>query len=475
MISIGELEASESFEELVENLGKALGDKSVFKWEFPEDFHALYASLIRLASEDDHIRVVSFLGRVEALIKKPVFDLKAAKILVLSAPELAMLKDGDERYYAVLFCQRLSPQWLYEWAVINAWSESSAEKVRLVLVEVIVEIAADFEAVLENLGAAGLAYAKDNTMNEPKITTRFLRVLKSVRSVCQATDIICDLGVGKAIDKFVGAPFSHLNANETKLNARENLVPEVVGLLLDLVGQRFSLAIEAEHYIALKRARRWCDDSGWRSVADKHAVMDKLSNTIAEAVLILARQNITDGELLKRLKESVVGEQNYLLLCQQIADRGHLEDSVARWLRSGGDRQHDKKTISSETTLATKGESADVGELLQRLQEGQSTVNVLETAIDDLELFDPTLVPRVQDIANHWDIVSQIAEKLAKRHSVKLLGVPGEILDIDRKLFDVADETNVSQRKGTVVRSAIITSLDGKTRVIKKGVVRAKE
>jgi hypothetical protein len=471
MTMVTQLASYAALDDLLVSLTKALVDKSVFKWKAPEDFDALYDSLVRLAG-DDKLRVVATLGRVEAAIKKPVFDLTKASDLFTSSPELASLKDGDDRYYAALFIKRLSPEWFFQWAMINAWSEGSAEKVRLVFIEALLAMSPGFERLLDELGKAGLAYVKANEMSETKIVSRFFRVMKSLRIACQTNDIILDIGVGKAIDKFAGAPFSHFSGRQIKLNARQSLVPEIVELLLDLVGQRFSLAIEADHYAALRRVRKWCDDEAWLAISKKHPVMDKLSATIAEALLILARQNITDGELLKRLEDSVVGRQNFISQCQSIAASGHLDASVAAWLMAGGEHQPAKKTISSETEVAAKGDAADVGALLQGLREGRVAIGQIEAALDDLELFDPRLVPTIKNLVNQWTILDQVGEKIASRRSIRLVGELGRQVDIDHKLFDVVDETDINQRYGLVVRPAIVIVTNGKTKVIKKGVVR---
>jgi len=475
MSMVAQLESFDKLDDLLGQLNAALINKSIFKWLIPEDFDALYTSLVRLTPEDDKSLVIATLGRVEATIKKTVFSVDGAVILSSTAPDLAEMKNGDDRYYTARFSRRLAPEWLYQWAMENVWAEPTSEKARLVLVEILIEKSSDFDSMLADLGKTGQTYFKVNKSVESKVTARFLRVVKCLRTACQGQDISWDINVGKSIDSFVGAPFTHFSPGQVKLNTRKNLVPEIIGLLLDLVGQRFSLAIESGHYTALKRIRKWCDDAAWRVLSEESLVLEKLSNTIAEAVLILARQNIADGELLERLKDSAIGNRNYILLCQHIAESGYLDESVAAWLRAGGESQQVKKTISSEIQLVTNSESADVGDLLRHLQEGQDAIDVIKDTLDDLELFDPALVPVVTNVANHWAIVDQITAKMANRLSVSLVGVRGEKVVIDRKLFDVSNEADVSRRDGNVVRPAIVILADGKTKVLKKGVVTIKD
>jgi hypothetical protein len=475
MNMINELDSFVDFDVLLENLTKALNDKSIFKWKIPQDFNALYEALFTLASDEQTLRVIATLGRVEAAVKKPLFDLNKVSSLLAVVPDMVILKEGDDRYYAARFIIRLSPDWIDSWAMANVWAEPGAEKARLVFMETLIENATCFESMLVELGKAGQSYIKAKQLSEPKAVARCLRVIKALRVTCQARDINCSVDVGKAIDVFIGDPFSHFTRSQIKPNSRKNLVPEVVGLLLDLVGQRFSLAIESEHYTALQRLRKWCDDEAWRSISKKHSSLEKLSNTISQALLILARQDIADGELLKRLRDSVDSDYQFKDRCHRISETGQLDQVIAAWILAGGARQQIKKTISSEGAVAAKGDTAVLGDLLLRVQEGGVAVQVAEEALDDLELFDPSLLPVIKDLANHWTIVSEIAKKMASKRSVNLMGKLGAKVDIDRKLFDVVDDSKVNRRYGTVIRSAVVMTIGGKTQVIKKGVVKILE
>ena len=475
MSMIPELDTLETFEVLNASLTKALADKSVFKWSIPDDFNALFAALDKLSDDKHTLQVLAALGRTEAAVKKPLFDLDRAGALLSTAPSLAALKEGNDRYYAAQFIDRLSPDWIYSWAMENVWSEPGAEKARLVFVGIIFDRAANFQSMLGELGESGQVYVKANKLTESKVVALAVRVVRAIRAALLAKEAEFDTSVGRSIDGFIEALFSHFSSSQKKPNARENLIPEVVGLMLDLIGQRFSLAIESEQYLALKRMRKWCDDRAWREMSRNSPALEKLSNTIAEALQILVRQNVADGELLMRLKDSVDSDYKFSAHCQRLSEVGHMDDAMTFWLLSGGDHPQVKKTISSDGAVAEKGEAGDLGDLLLRLQEGGIAVDLAEAALDDLELFDPSLMPVIKDFANHWRMVSDIAEKMASKRSVKLVGSLGEKVEVDRKLFELAEEGDVQQRYGIVVRSAVVVSTKGKTQVIRKGIVKKRE
>jgi hypothetical protein len=472
MNMITELNKFATLDALLEGLSKALNDKSIFSWKNPEDFNSLYEALASLSDVNETLRVISTLGRVEAALKKPLFSLDKASSLLDLSPDLDSLKDGDERYYATRFIKRFYPDWIRSWSMANVWSESGSEKARQLHMEILIGSSKNFELTLEELSKAGQSYMEVKQINESKVIARFLRVIKALRTACQSMDFECDAEVGKSIDRLIIAPFSHLTSVQIEHNARKDLIPDVVGLLLDLIGKRFSLAIESEHYAALKRLRKWCDDSAWREVSKMHLGLAKLSTTIAEALLILSRQNIADGELLKRLRDSVDSEYQFKRQCEWIAEAGHLDETIKAWLMAGGEHKAAKKTISSDLEISAKNEFSDIGDLLLRVQEGRSAIKIAEGALDDLELFDPALIPVITDLSNHWKIVGAIAEKMAHKRSVSLVGEVGVLIDIDRKLFDVVEEGTINSRSGTIVRSAVVVTIQGRAQVLKKGVVR---
>lgn len=475
MSMVAELNGFVSFEALTESLGKALVDKTIYKWKSPQDFNLLFESLVKLAREEQALEVIAILGRVETALKKPLFDSDKARGLLVLAPDLTVLKDGDDRYYAAKFIKRLGPSWIDLWATNHVWSEPGSEKARLILVETIFENSVNLDVILTGLGRAGQAYIKTNKLNEKKVVARSLRVIRALRIVCKTRDTNCTNEVGQAVDTFVAAQFSQFTQDQIKSNARKSLVPEVIGLLLDLIGQHFSLAIASEHYAVLERLRKWCDAEVWLELSNDYPALKKLSNIIAEAILILARQGIADGDLLKSLKDSVDSINLFKIHCQRIAETPLLDKSITIWLKAGGERQQAKKTISSEEELTAKIESTDLGDLLLQIQQGRVAIKIAEEALDDLELFDPGLIPVIKDLANHWSIVGEITEKLARKRSIRLLGEVGETVDIDRKLFDVVEEGEVNHRSGTVVRPAVIESANPRSQVIKKGIVRIEE
>ena len=74
MNMITELNRFSTLDALLESLSKALNDKSMFRWNNPEDFSSLYEALVSLSNDNETLHVIATLGRVEAALKRPLLN-----------------------------------------------------------------------------------------------------------------------------------------------------------------------------------------------------------------------------------------------------------------------------------------------------------------------------------------------------------------------------------------------------------------
>jgi hypothetical protein len=465
------LSAIATLEELISEITKAQVDKSLFKWEV-EEFNQLFDRLESLASADESLLVVATLGRIEAALKKPLFDLDRVTKIVPDNPDLQVLSDGDDRHYATTLIVRLDQEWIVPWCLYNAWSEPKSEKARKEHLVLLLSKMATIKEYFEQLGKAGNSYVKKEELDEDKVATRQSRVIKVIRSVIQGWNEPAELEFGETYDAFIGAPYAHFAPSKCKADARKPAVNPAIGLLNDLIGKRFTLAIESLSYKPLARLQKWCEYETWRKICKEDPEIDKLRSTISDALLVLARQNVTDSDLMRSLRLSCFDEHQFSEICRVKADAGHLNADIESWLRSGGKLVEERDTLKTEKAISERELADEVANLMTQICDAEQSIAAADAAKNDLELFDPDLVPVVENISNHHRLLSETVKAIAERQGLKLVGEIGEKIDIDRTLFEVASEGDRGERRGTVVRPAVVTSDPGRTRVVRKGVVR---
>jgi hypothetical protein len=475
MISIADLSTLDTFDKVDKLSLSAIADKSIFKWKIPDDTDALYNKMVELSDKPNILKLLAMAGRVEEALKKPVF--KAEK-LVKDIPALLNLSgiaSKDDRYHAAQFVSRLAPRWLYQWALNNLWAEVSSDKSRMVFLNIILSDNASLEQILLDIGDAGNVYAKTGKLNEPQVSSRFIKVIKTLIASCNSRSLEFDLALGLAVDDLIRKPFSSLTKAQTKANSRKILIPQVASLLLVFIEHRFSIALETNLYTILGRMRTWCDDNTWRHLVLQSASLSKLSDTIGEALRVSVEQGIIDDELLNYYKNSVATRHHFRSSCQRIALLENVAKAPADWLKSEGEKKQNRKRISSDLQLKATVEANELAEMLVQVEYGLAQVKLLDTALPDLEIFDPSLIPVVKNTVSRWDMIKDIVKRLADRESLKLIGEIGGVEEVNLKVFEMTGKIVGGYRRGTIVRPAIVKLGGNKKQIIMKGIMKGLE
>ena len=475
MVSITDLAMLDTLDKVDELVRVAIADKSIFKWNIPNDTDVLFSKIIELSDKSNILSLFALAGRVEETLKQPVF--KAEK-LVNDIPVLLNLADAeskDDRYHAAQFISRLAPSGLYQWALNHLWAEVNSEKSRMVFLNIILSEKATFTQILFDIGDAGNIYAKTGTLNESQLTSRCIRVVKALISGFAIRSLEFDLTLGLAVDYLISKPFSSLTKDQIRVNARKTLIPQVASLLLLLIEHRFSIALETNLYTILGRMRMWCDDNIWRNLVLKSASLSKLSDTIGEVITVSVKQGIIDDELLNYYKNSVATKHQFRSNCQRIALLENIAKDPADWLKSEGEKKQNRKRISSDLEILASLEADELAELLVEIEYGMVSVKQVKKALPDVEIFDASLVPVVKSIINRWSIVKDISTRLGDRESLKLIGKIGEVEEVNLKVFEMSEQRKDKWRRGTIVRPAIVKLSGNKKQIIRRGIMKGLE
>ena len=475
MVSIADLTTLDTLDKVDMLSREAIADKSILQWNIPNDTDALYIKIIELAQKSNILQLLAMAGRVEEALKKSVF---AAEELVKDIPSsinLADLESKDDRYHAAQFIYQLAPSWLYQWALNNLWAEVSSEKTRMVFLNVILNDNCSLQKQLSDIGDAGNIYAKTGNLNESQMTSRCIRVIKTLVAGCDNRILEFDLKLGLAVDYLIRKSFSSLTTSQTKANVRKSLIPQVASLLLLLIEYRFSIALETNFYTVIGRMRTWCDDNTWRHLVLESASMRKISDTIGEAISVTVKHGIIDDELLSYYKNSVATKHHFKSSCQRIALLDNVPNESADWLKSEGEKKQNRQRISSDLELTAAIEANELAELLVQVEYGLVHVKSLDTALTDLEVFDPSLVPVVKNTVSRWAIIKDIAKRLGDRESLKLVGEIGGLEDVNLKLFEMAEKVAGEYRRGTIIRPAIVKLGGNKNQIVMKGIMKGLE
>ena len=120
-------------------------------------------------------------------------------------------------------------------------------------------------------------------------------------------------------------------------------------------------------------------------------------------------------------------------------------------------------------------EANELAEMLVEVEYGLAQVKLLDTALPDLEIFDPSLVPVVKNTVSRWDMIKDIAKRLADRESLKLIGEIGGVEEVNLKVFEMTNKIVGEYRRGIIIRPAIVKLAGNKKQIIMKGIMKGLE
>jgi hypothetical protein len=472
MFSITDLDELDTFQKVEEFARVAIADKSIFKWDIPNDTDLLFSKLFELSDESTLLSLLALAGRMEETFDQFLFKTENLVNDIPVLEDLDSLKSTDDRYYVVKLISRLRPSWLYPWALKRLWAEVSGEKLRVSYLNIVLSEQISLSQILSDIGDAGNTYAKVHKLNESQITIRCIKVVKALISGFSSRSLEIELTIGLAVDSLIRKPFSSLKKSQIKVNTRNKLISHVASLLLVLIEGRFSLAMEANLYTILGKMRTWCDDNSWRNLVLDNAPLKKLSDIIGEAISVAVRRGTTDDELLNYYQNSVATKHHFIDNCQRIALLENITKDAADWLKSEGKKKQNRKIIRSDSEVKSAIQSNQLADLLINLEYGLAKMKLLDAAVSDIEVFDPSLVPVLKSTVSQWSVIKEITHRLAELQSLKLVGEVDKVEAVDLKLFEMAESMVGECHYGTVTRPAIVKFEDNSNKVIMKGILK---
>lgn len=176
--------------------------------------------------------------------------------------------------------------------------EDKSDRVRLELVEFLVETRPSLSDVMAGLASAFEHRAPDGAAAAKAHAKRAARTIETLRAAFAVSDIEPGAEPGEQFNRLVRMavrPFG----NKVDPKVAEDLAAQVVRFVQTLIRSRFSLSLEPETYAAVKRASGFFPRGTWpKSLA---GVLHGLERDILEALVLLGRQGVESKSLLEQL------------------------------------------------------------------------------------------------------------------------------------------------------------------------------
>lgn len=420
-------------------------------------------------SSEARIRAIAFVSKVWSIsgMESAQSYLKNGSLDVEIAP-LDSLSDSGERSYVAKALALSEAGWVRHYAAV--WTvRETGPAVRRELANLLVGASTTLEDVFVEL-AMELKRYRPTTKNPGDSTAkRLATVLESLREPLVTNLLEPGDRAGEALSTLLSNAFYGVPAPESR-DQSDALAHHVGGLVHDVARTQLLLTVDPSLYSCLGIFRRWYETVEWRYLASKDTNLQLVVRDIRTAILLLAKQGVTDAELLKVLVQTI-GSKDLAqsALVEQIERNLGLEPRIEAWLRSMGqdvERQsaaQDAEALSADAWIATLMlDGNEAAELLE---------DVVAASLPDLELVEPKHAARVQRLLQKVRRVLGGVRSLATKRLLQFEGVPGDIEEFSPSKHDLGDSSELGVRNVKIRTPAVVRDAPGGRTWVRKAIV----
>lgn len=422
---------------------------------FERGFQRWAALVVAPATADiDRLLALAELVRLAQVVGKKLKPRVAKAIepaFVERLPALSLLKEADDRFYAARACAQMRAPWMPDYLAQAIAEEERGDKPRAEMLAALLGRVDSLAHALLLLAGTFAALRIETEAPGDSMAKRLVKTLGAFRAAVLTSPLESGEAVGERLDDLVrGALAASGTPKEDK--SRIDLTREVALTLHDLVRTRFSVSTEPETFTALKSCRAFFPTVSWPP--DLRETMELLVQDIAEAVLMLGRQDVPNQGLLDQLELACGVKERARVVATQLADK-HLElsEPIRDWLRRG---RFVVRATASDTLQESLLQAADasIGMALIEARKLKAMDDTLLRVVSTLEIYDPAAATASQAYGRQVNATATAIAEVAKRRGIDLLGAEGEEIDFAPKYFDSLSA--VSGRRFIVRRPAVV-------------------
>ncbi|MBT5223361.1 MAG: hypothetical protein HON51_00580 [Gammaproteobacteria bacterium] len=419
-----------------EAITQMMTDKSIFQAVKEDSFKKEIDEIFVIASNDkDAVQKLLALGAITRIaffikaLREPFFE-RLQPVFEYPIPSLQILDEADDRLYVAKALENTKyDDWFPGYLALEIFLEDKGTKTRESLVNNLVKHNKDFRCLLELSITAIDKLKQDKSISADQLLKRYVHVFALLRKVVATSSYTAHDDTGLVLQQlFVKATRGTSDTKYFKLKMA--FADEIIYLIHSLIQIRFSLATEANTYLVLQSIKNWFGKSEWLLFLSRSESVKTVQSDLSEAVLILAKQGLSDAELLDFLVLTFATKDKAKPLLTSIADNSlAIPANIKTWLKSAG-RITDStdKTSISDSSLLNADQS--IALLLLEASRLESILSMSEENISSsIEMFEPQLGDQTQTLFVRNRSILNSVKSLANKRSLQLSGSPGDITD----------------------------------------------
>lgn len=404
----------------------------------------------------DQLVAVAALMRISGVQRGQQGDLTAAvREGLRSEPGPALLLgDPDDRTYLGRACELAALPWCVEYSARAAVAEEAGAKAREAFVRSLLVSAPDVSTALRAIGHEWRGWSPDTETPADSAGRRLRRLLASISKA--VNELGASLEVAAEDGELLAALITNAVIGYEDKPSRavaEGVAEAVAGATHQLVRARFSVATSSSTYAAIRAARRWLSGHAWSQFADRSESLAWVAGDIYEALLILARQGLTDSALRDALVVARGSREKAAADLLRAASSPGVPSAARDWLatgRSGSDAPSDRSARGGR-----REEEALADLLVDAVRFRSSENRFRHASLPELEVLDPDLASELKRLLNQALGLADGTEALGRRRRLRPRGEPGEVEDYAPLEHDLVESGDGGVRRVRILRPVV--------------------
>lgn len=374
------------------------------------------------------------------------------------------LADGDQKSYAAQALKHISCHWVSDYAISEALGIDSADIARReLLLCALVNIGNLSKWLVKIAEASNVLQGITNPDSRYRRVRRIFGVVFDIATTWQG-----DVGdsPGKSLCSCVEAFFGR-DASEAETEVVFEAIDRLISVLVRIIELRFSYALNADIYQVLERGKRTLSTGFWMQFLSKSSAIARIRTNLLEAALVLARQHLTDKEILNYMVAAHASRsQLSVAISRHFLSAKDLDPDVANWWISAGEVTQSQRKIEHKVG---NNEDQQIGELLIAIQSSEQVMQQVSSAVVPLlQVSDPVLAATVKGAASGYRSMVQIVGRLGRMRKLESTNLRGSYIDFSPLDHDMVGGPQPGVRRVKVTREGIIKDFGGRKKLLVK-------
>jgi len=442
-----------------EVITQMMTDKSLFQAVKEDSFKKEIDEIFVIASEDnDAVQKLLAIGAITRIaffikaLRAPFFE-RLQPVFETPIPSLQILDEADDRLYVAKSFEYIKPvDWLSGYLASELFLEEKGEKTRSSVVTDLVSRSNDLNDIL-SLCVCSIEHfkAQSSDLSADQIIKRYTLAFKTLRQAIATADITSHEQSGESFKQLL------ITATRGTSGIKDNKIQfsfaeEVIAFIHSLVQVRFSLATDALTYSALSHLKSWLGKTDWLIFLSKSQNIAVIQSDLSEAVLILAKQGITDADLLNVLKLTYPSRDKAKSLFKKIANSSEsIPSEVKTWLMSAGTNTGQNNNKQTDESNLLNADQSIALLLLDALRFEQIVSNTEHNLTSSVEMFDPALESQTQTLFVRGRSVLNNVKSLAAKRGLQTRGNSGDVVEYSPLEHQLINGNSLGVRKVKII------------------------